>query len=136
MILIGENSQRGHLVLGNQIKWKKRMLHKSTMRVVNNKKMPMLMLSVNKALESDMNTTRLLAFIDLHLVTVHRLINSPVFVLFWFPCVGGISWREAASDYRSSTKLREGNVFSRICLSVHTGTQCDHYPWCIGCQRT
>ena len=36
--------------------------------------------------------------------------------------------------YLPSTKLREGNVFTRVCLSVHrdVGSPCDHYPWCIG----
>ena len=30
-------------------------------------------------------------------------------------------------------KLREGYVFSRVCLSVHGGRYpYDHYPWCIG----
>ena len=30
------------------------------------------------------------------------------------------------------TKLRWGNVLTRLCLSIHSGCQCDHYPWCIG----
>ena len=29
-------------------------------------------------------------------------------------------------------KLREGNIFSRVCHSVHRGVPCNHYPWCIG----
>ena len=32
---------------------------------------------------------------------------------------------------RPSRKLREGNVFSRVGLSVCRGVPCDHYPWCI-----
>ena len=31
--------------------------------------------------------------------------------------------------------LREGTVFSRVCLSVYLftgGSPCDHYPWCTG----
>ena len=34
-------------------------------------------------------------------------------------------------DFRSPTELREGNVFSRVCLSVNRGSPRDHYPWCI-----
>ena len=30
------------------------------------------------------------------------------------------------------TKLRECNVFSCVCLSVHSGSPCGDYPWCIG----
>ena len=36
--------------------------------------------------------------------------------------------------YRPPTKLREGNVFSRVCLWVIItwwGIPCDHYLWCI-----
>ena len=29
--------------------------------------------------------------------------------------------------YRPPTKLWEGNVFTRVCLSVHRGFPCDHY---------
>ena len=68
-----------------------------------------------------MNTTRLLAVIDLHLVMLHRLIYRLVFLLFWFPCVWEVSWREAACYYRPPMKLREGNVLSRVSLSVHGG---------------
>ena len=32
--------------------------------------------------------------------------------------------------YRLRTKLREGYIFSRACLSA--GVPCDHYPWCLG----
>ena len=34
--------------------------------------------------------------------------------------------------YCPPTKLREGNVFSRVCLSTRKGVPCDHYPQCIG----
>ena len=31
-----------------------------------------------------------------------------------------------------STKFREDNVFTRVCLPVHRGgSPCDHYAWCI-----
>ena len=33
--------------------------------------------------------------------------------------------------YRLSTKFREGNVFSRVCLSTDGEVPYDHYPWCI-----
>ena len=37
--------------------------------------------------------------------------------------------------YRPPTKLREGNVFSRVCVSVILSTgdwvSCNHYPWYI-----
>ena len=29
-------------------------------------------------------------------------------------------------------KLWEGNVFTGVCLSIHGGSSCDHYPWCTG----
>ena len=33
----------------------------------------------------------------------------------------------------SQRKLRGGNVFTGVCLSVHRGgSPCNHYPWCIG----
>ena len=43
-------------------------------------------------------------------------------------------------NYYPPMKLREGNVFSRVCLSIcpqGEGVVCDHYPWCIGlnCSR-
>ena len=41
--------------------------------------------------------------------------------------------------YRLPKKLRKGNVFSRVCLSVcsqREGVTCDHYQWCIGSQFT
>ena len=38
--------------------------------------------------------------------------------------------------YRPTTKLGEGNVFSRVCLSIHVGVPCDHYPWCTGLHHT
>ena len=31
--------------------------------------------------------------------------------------------------YRPPTKLREGDVFSRVCHYVQEGSPCDHYPW-------
>ena len=34
--------------------------------------------------------------------------------------------------YRPPTKLGEGNVFSRVCHSLHRMVPCDHYQWCIG----
>ena len=37
--------------------------------------------------------------------------------------------------YRPQTKLREGNVFTGICLFTGRGSQCNHYPWCIGPRR-
>ena len=33
-------------------------------------------------------------------------------------------------------KLREGNVFSRICLSTGVRVPCDHYSGCIGSHST
>ena len=33
--------------------------------------------------------------------------------------------------YHPPTELREGNVFSRVCLSMGGGSH-DHYPWCLG----
>ena len=45
--------------------------------------------------------------------------------------------RMFAHCYRAETKLREGNVFTGVCHSVWgMGTQCDHYPRCIGTKVT
>ena len=59
--------------------------------------------------------------------------------LQWF---SPVSWRVflwviiimKGLDYRSPIKLREDNVFSRVCQSVCSkrGVPCDYYPWCIG----
>ena len=44
---------------------------------------------------------------------------------------------EKSLHYRPPTKLRKGNVFSRICLSFCPwGVSCDHYLWCIGSHCT
>ena len=54
----------------------------------------MLTFSVNKVLVSDMNTTRLFALIDLHLVMGPRLLNQPCFLsilvtLYWWDLLEG-----------------------------------------------
>ena len=41
----------------------------------------------------------------------------------------------APDYYRSPTMLREGNVFTDVCVSICSqgaGSLCDHYPWYIG----
>ena len=43
-------------------------------------------------------------------------------------------YSEAVRLYRPQTKLREGNVFTGICL--FTGVPSDHYPCCIGPHST
>ena len=40
------------------------------------------------------------------------------------------------SFYRPPMKLREANVFSSVCLSVHRRVSYDHYPWCLIPNRT
>ena len=48
--------------------------------------------------------------------------------------VDKVSWRVFENIYRPPTKMRKGNVFSRVCPSAipSTWVPCNHYPWCIG----
>ena len=39
------------------------------------------------------------------------------------------------TDYSPPTKWWEDHVFIHVCHSVHRGSPCDHYPWCIGPQH-
>ena len=45
-------------------------------------------------------------------------------------------WLAFCTYYRAQTKLWEGNVFTGVCLSVHKGSSCYHYSWCIGSHCT
>ena len=38
--------------------------------------------------------------------------------------------------YRLPMMLREGNVISHVCLSVHRGSHVTNYPWCFGSHCT
>ena len=65
---------------------------------------------------------------DLHSLTYLRSYTSSAAIFFQ-----NLTKKKRLYFYRLPSKLegKEGNFFTHVCLSVHRGVPCNHYPWCI-----